>query len=97
MNTKNFKKALRQNLLISISVPCRCLLNHKLVITAYISNDFEGHEIYMHFISRFLTYEPICISESQKRPHSLVVPCTVNTFSYGNLCFVTYRFVGLYG
>lgn len=89
MKTNNFKKALRQNLLISISVPCRCLLNHKLVITAYICNDFEEHEIYMHFISQFLTYEPNCISESQKSPYILVVLCTVNTFSCNGLCSVT--------
>lgn len=75
MKTKIFRKALRQNLLISISIPCRCLLNHKLVITACISNDFEGHEIYMHFISQLLTYEPNCISESQKRPCTLIIPC----------------------
>lgn len=82
MKTNNFEKALGRNLLISISVPCRCLLNHNLVTTAYISNDFEGREMYTDFISQFLTYEPNCISESQMRPYILVAPCTVNIFSY---------------
>lgn len=50
MKTSNFQKALGQNLLVSISVPCRYLLDHNLVTTAYINNDFEGHEMHaFHF------------------------------------------------
>lgn len=94
-DNNNFKRALRQNLLISVSVPCRCLLNHELVITACISNDFEGHEIRMHLISQFITHEPNCIAEYQKMLYILVVPHTVNTFSFKSLYSVTYRFVGL--
>lgn len=65
MKTSNFQKALGQNLLVSISVPCRYLLDHNLVTTAYVNNGFEGHEIYTHFISQFLAYEPNCILESE--------------------------------
>lgn len=50
MKTSNFQKALGQNLLVSISVPCRYLLDHNLVTTAYINNGFEGHDIHtFHF------------------------------------------------
>lgn len=58
MKTNNFQKVLGQNLLVSISVPCRYLLDHNLVTTAYINSDFEGREIYTHLISQFLAYEP---------------------------------------
>lgn len=37
METNNFQKALGQNLLVSISVPCRYLLDHNPVTTAYIN------------------------------------------------------------
>lgn len=96
MKTNNFQKALGQNLLVSISVPCRYLLDHNPVTTAYIKNDFEGHQIHTHFISQFLAYEPNCILESRHRAYILVVPPTVNVFSYKSLRSVTYRFDGLY-
>jgi len=43
MKTNNFQKVLGQNLLIVISVPYRYLLDHNLVTTVRVNNDFEGH------------------------------------------------------
>lgn len=63
--TNNFQKGRGQNLLVSISVPCRHLLDHNPVTAAYINADFEGHEIYTHFISQFLACEPNGILESE--------------------------------
>lgn len=47
------KKALGGNLLVSISVSSRYLLDHNQV-----TNGFEGREIYTHLVSQFLACGP---------------------------------------